>query len=129
MMKKTYYLRLLTTGENKYVPSYTDGFLVDRSLFFHKSGQIWELVGLPKEWSIYAGGTTPLLPGVVRVKIGNFSKRHLETSFPNLLHLRFGPDSKVVAVKRDSNEVIRLRWRRCSLAEIHLREMMEEVGR
>lgn len=97
-------------------------------LFFHKSGQIWELMGLPKEWSIYGGDQTTLPNSrTIIIKVGNSTKQQLENSFPGTLHLRFGPVSKVVAIRGDSDEVLKLKWRRCSLAEIRLREMMEEI--
>lgn len=113
----------------RYIPSYSRGFVTADSLFFHKSGQIWELVGLPEEWSIY-GGDQYVLPNsrMAIIKVGNYTKEQLDTSFSWSLHLRFGPGSKVVAVRRDSDEVIRLKWRRCSLAEIKLREILEEIG-
>ena len=124
-----YYVMMgLDEPTRRYIPSYSRGFVTAGSLFFHKSGQIWELVGLPKEWSIYGRDQT-VLPNsrMSIVKVGDSTKMQLETSFPDVLHLRFGPGSKVVAFRRDSDEVIRLRWRRCSLAEIRLREMMEEI--
>ena len=86
----------------RYIPSYSRGFITAGSIFFHKSGQIWELIGNPSE-------------------------EELNTSLWDILHLRFGPGSKVVALRRGSDEAIRLRWRRCSLAEIRLREVMEEI--
>lgn len=112
----------------RYIPSYSRGFITAGSIFFHKSGQIWELIGLPEEWSIYAKYQASLSNSRVNlVKVGNSSKEELNTSLWDILHLRFGPGSKVVALRRGSDEAIKLRWRRCSLAEIRLREVMEEI--
>ena len=114
-------------NQRRYIPSYSRGFITAGCLFFHKSGQIWELVGLPKEWTIYGKDQTSLPNSrTVIVKVGNSTKQELFSSFPGTLHLRFGPGSKVVALRSDSDEV-KLKWRRCSLAEIRLREMMEEI--
>lgn len=125
-MSNYYIMMGLDEPTRRYIPSYSRGFIAAGCLFFHKSGQIWELVGLPKEWSIYGGDQT-VLPNsrMSIVKVGNSTKIQLETSFSQVLHLRFGPGSKVVAIRRDSNEVIRLKWRRCSMAEIRLREVIE----
>lgn len=122
---------------NRYIPSYSRGFITAGSIFFHKSGQIWELIGLPEIWSIYAKYQASLSnPKINLVKVGNSSEEELNTSFgsvlhlrfgPGVLHLRFGPGSKVVALRRGSDEAIRLRWRRCSLAEIRLREVVKEI--
>lgn len=123
-----HYIMMGMDGEMRYIPSYSRGFIAAGSIFFHKSGQIWELMGLPKDWSVYGGNRTSLLnSGISIVKVGNYTKKELDTSSHDTLHLRFGPGSKVVAVRRDSDEVIRLKWRRCSLAEIELRELLEEV--
>ena len=112
----------------RYIPSYSRGFITAGSIFFHKSGQIWELIGLPEEWSIYAKHQAPLSnPKINLVKVGNSSEEELNLSLWDILHLRFGPGSKVVALRRGSDEASRLRWRRCSLAEIRLREVMKEI--
>ena len=114
----------------RYIPSYSRGFITAGSIFFHKSGQIWELIGLPEEWSIYATKCHQASLSNSRVnlvKVGNSSEEELNTSLGDILHLRFGPGSKVVALRRGSDEAIRLRWRRCSLAEIRLREVMKEI--
>ena len=111
----------------RYIPSYSRGFITAGSIFFHKSGQIWELIGLPEKWSIYAKYQASLSsPKIHLFKVGNSSEEELNLSLWDL-HLRFGPGSKVVALRRGSDRVIRLRWRRCSLAEIRLREVMEEI--
>ena len=127
-MSNHYIMMRVDQPERRYIPSYSRGFVTAGCLFFHKSGQIWELVGLPKEWTIYGGNHTTLPNSrTVIVKVGNSTNLQLKNSFPGTLHLRFGPGSKVVAVRSGSDEVIRLRWKRCSLAEIRLREIMEEV--
>lgn len=112
-----------------YIPSYSRGFITAGSLFFHKSGQIWELVGLPKSFWLYCENDCYVNNGkTVLVKVGNFPQRAREIMFPDAWMLRFGPRSKVVALRRDSDEVLRLRWRRVSLAEVKAREMMWEMG-
>lgn len=127
-MSNHYIMMGMDGKERRYIPSYSRGFIAAGGLFFHKSGQIWELVGLPEEWSIYGGDQT-ILPNsrMAIIKVGNYTKKELDTFFPGVLHLRFGPGSKVVAIRSGSDEVIKLKWRRCSLAEIRLREMLEEI--
>ena len=129
-MSNHYIMMGMDGKERRYIPSYSRGFIAAGGLFFHKSGQIWELVGLPKEWSVYSERKDcTVLPNsrMAIIKVGNYTKEQLDTFFPGVLHLRFGPGSKVVAIRSGSDEVIKLKWRRCSLAEIKLREMLEEI--
>ena len=122
-----YYIRIPRDKGRGYVSSYSGGFVAAGSLFFHKSGQIWELLGTPKDAIIKAerGGE---VNGCYVHKVGNFTQREKEVAFPTVLILEFGPGSKVTATTRDSNDPpIRLKWRRCSLAEIRLREVIEAL--
>lgn len=111
-----------------YVPSYSQGFVTAGSLFFHKSGQIWELLGIPKNNTFIKAERAGKVNGCDLRKVGNFSQREKDLSFPDLLILEFGPGSKVTATTRDSKKPpIHLKWRRCSLAEIRLREVIESI--
>lgn len=125
-MANHHYIRIPKNTGMGYVPSYSEGFVTAGSVFFHKSGQIWELLGFPKgHKEIRAEILNPTKDFYVH-RVGNFAQREKDLSFPGAMILEFGQRGKVTVTMRDSkNPPIRLKWRRCSLAEIRLREVME----
>lgn len=123
-----YYILISKDKGRGYVPSYSKGFVTAGSLFFHKSGQIWELLGIPKSHKIIKAERAGETKDYHLHKVGNFTQHEKDVSFPDVLILEFGPRGKVTATTRDSKEApIRLRWRRCSMAEIRLREVIESI--
>lgn len=125
-MANHHYIRIPKNTGMGYVPSYSEGFITAGSVFFHKSGQIWELLGFPKgHTEIRAEILNPTKDFYVH-RVGNFTQQEKDFSFPEVMILEFGQRGKVTVTMRDSkNPPIRLKWRRCSLAEIRLREVME----
>ena len=107
-------------GRNNYSPSYNCGFLTAGSVFFHKSGQIWELEGIPKPIQFFG------IRMIDRYKVGNFTKEELNSrNYFELPYLHFGRRGKVWYCSSDGSRRIRLKWRRCSLTEIRLRQILD----
>lgn len=125
-----YYIMLPKNSTNTnrgYVPSYSRGFVTASSLFFHRSGQIWELLGLPKDCTIKAEMTSEAKTYTLH-KVGNFTEREKSLTFSSVWALEFGPKGKVTASTCESKEPpIQLKWRRCSIAEIRLREVIGSI--
>ena len=125
-MANHHYVRIPKNKGRGYVPSYSDGFVTAGSVFFHKSGQIWELLGFPEGHPDIRGEIVNRTEDCCLYKVGNFTQREKDLSFPDTMILEFGQRGKVTVTMRDSKDPpIRLKWRRCSLAEIRLREVME----
>ena len=115
-----YYI-LTTTYPNQdsYISSYSYGFIAAGSVFFHKSGQIWELVGVPRPIEFFG---IRIRPGFY--KVGNFTEEELkEKNLFSREYLHFGERGEVWYC---GSIRIRLRWRRCSLTEIRLRQILED---
>ena len=125
-MANHHYIRIPKNTGRGYVPSYSDGFVTAGSVFFHKSGQIWELLGFPKGHTEIRAEIVNQTEDCYVLRVGNFTQREKDLSFPDVMILEFGQRGKVTVTMRDSKDPpIHLRWRRCSLAEIRLREVME----
>lgn len=103
----------------KYSPSCNCGFVSAGSIFFHKSGQIWELEGIPKPIRFFG------IRMIDRFKVGNFTEKELNgENYLELPYLLFEKRGKVWYCSSDGSRRIRLRWRRCSLTEIRLRQII-----
>lgn len=118
-----YYILVPTEpSQDQYIPSYSYGFIAAGSVFFHKSGQIWELVGVPRPIIKFFG--IRIRPGFY--KVGNFTEEELKRE--NIFrreYLHFGERGEVWwYCSGGGSRRIRLKWRRCSLTEIRLRQIM-----
>lgn len=114
----SYYI--LISVRDPYTPSYNCGFVTGGSIFFHKSGQIWELEGVPVPKKLFGIRMTD------RYKAGNFTEEELSTkNIFRLPYLHFGKRGAVWYCSSDGSERTRLRWRRCSLTEIRLRQIID----
>lgn len=116
----SYYILVPTEpSQDRYIPSYSCGFIAAGSVFFHKSTQIWELMGIPRPIEFFG---IRIKPG--RYKVGNFTKEELEAK--NIFsreYLHFGKRGEVWYC---GSKRIRLKWRRCSLTEIRLRQILDD---
>lgn len=114
-------LILLQSGKSgrHYIPSYNCGFVLDGSIFFHKSGQIWEVTGLPKEWTLqskyseylsYLGKymVSKMYPVPPGISVASMTLTYVRGK----LHLK----------DESTGELTRLGWRRVSMAEILIRQ-------
>lgn len=118
----TYYISTSTVfTPDSYIPSYNLGFIAAGSVFFHKSTQIWELQGIPRPIEFFG---IRIKPGFY--KVGNFTEKELERNIFAKEYLHFGNRGKVWYCSSTGSMEIRLRWRRCSLTEIRLRQILED---
>ena len=118
----TYYISTPTTesAPDRYIPSYNRGFIAAGSVFFHKSSQIWELQGIPRPIEFFGIRVKPGL-----YKVGNFTEKELEKNIFAREYLHFGNRGEVWYCSSTGSKKIRLRWRRCSLTEVRLRQILE----
>lgn len=102
-----------------YIPSYNCGFVLDGSIFFHKSGQIWEITGLPKEWTLRSKYSEYL---------SHFGKYMANTvyplppGYPDLCYSLTYVRGKLYLKDGNTGELTRLGWRRVPMAEILIRQ-------
>lgn len=116
----SYYILVPTDPhQDPYVPSYNCGFITAGSVFFHKSSQIWEIVGIPRPIDFFG---LMIKPGFY--KAGNFTEKELRRNYFTKNYLHFGKRGEAWYCSSDGSKRIRLRWRRCSLTEIRLRQII-----
>lgn len=110
-----------------HIPTYDCGFSLGGSLYFHKSGQLWELMGVPLGVKLRAeklGEGVEWNARTLAFKLNNFSADYLSCKPnpppPTYLHFQ---GSKAFLIDDEKGTKTRLRWRHVSQAELAIKEI------